>query len=402
MEVMSVDYAATRVRELEEMCSVRPSTLALADLASCYFTMGYPERALPLAQHAWKMDRATPGLGMNLAMTYKDLGRHVESLQVLEIAFANAPDDFYIRLGYAEALLRAGFWKQAWLIYDHARPTQAGAALDIKLPSSVREWDGKPLPEGHELIVINEGGTGDRLSYARWLPKLTELGINWRFYCYKELQSIFERVIPAGRLIADGADANPTHWTTTFSLPAKLNCGPTEIPPPLPFVAAPESIAKYPIARTDDKPIIGLCYAAAELFQGGRKVRSITEGQCMRLVCMTGDLVHWVSLQHGAKMPFPVTNVPFTTWEDTAGFIHNLDAVVTVDTGVMHLAGGMNKPMAVILGGNSCWKFLAKGKKLRLYPSANFYRTEGQGFEDSINALVADIRSGAWPKLKTS
>src|SRR5256886_4371731 len=46
---------------------------------------------------------------------------------------------------------------------------------------------GEPLQDGHVLLVINEGGTGDRISYARWLPELTKRGINWRFYPYDVL-----------------------------------------------------------------------------------------------------------------------------------------------------------------------------------------------------------------------
>jgi len=120
----------------------------------------------------------------------------------------------------------------------------------------------------------------------------------------------------------------------------------------------------------------------------------MTEGQAMRLVCMTGDLVHWVNLQHDTVVPFPVTSLPFKTWEDTAGLMANLDAIVTVDTGVLHLAGALNKPIFALLSGNSCWKFLKTGKKLPLYPSATFYRNPGRGFEDVITELVKDIRSG--------
>src|SRR5574337_450250 len=38
-------------------------------------------------------------------------------------------------------------------------------------------------------------------------------------------------------------------------------------------------------------------------------------------------------------------------WEDTAAVIANLDFIVTVDTGVMHLAGAMGKPLWVLLSG---------------------------------------------------
>jgi tetratricopeptide (TPR) repeat protein len=398
MQVMEKGHALARIPELEQVAKLRPTSLLLADLAACYFTLDQPERARPLAEAAWAKNKNS-AIGMNLALIYKDLGLHDESFHVIEEAYWLNPDDFYIRLGYGEALLKAGHWQRAWDVYDNARPTQAGAALDLRLPRTVREWDGGELPEGHSLLVINEGGSGDRLSYARWLPELTKRGINWRFYPYDALYSFFERIIPVEKLIKDGQQIvpDPTHWVTTFALPAKLKASPTTIPPPLSFTASEEAIAKYKMSHPDGLPIVGICYEAAEKFQGDRKVRSLTEGQAMRLVCMTGDKVHWVNLQHEKIMPYPVTNIPFQSWEDTAGLIKNLDAVVSVDTGVMHLAGGLNAPMAVLLSGNSCWKFLRKGSKLPLYPSATFYRNEGRGFEQAITDLVAAIRAGnAW------
>lgn len=398
MQVMDANHARQRIPELEKICSIRPTPMVAADLAACYFTMEESERAAPIAQRAWET-RKDPAIGMNLALILKDLGRHDASFKVIEEAFFLNPDDFYIRLGYGEAMLKAGFWKQAWKIYDNARPTQQGAAIDLKLPTSIREWNGDTLPENHVLLVINEGGTGDRLSYPRWLTELTKRGINWKFYPYTELFPFFERIMPRDRLVADGDELkpDPTHWCTSFSLPAKLDATPGTIPPPLPFVPSPEGITKYKMDHPDGHPIVGICYEAAELFQGGRRVRSLTEGQAMRLVCMTGDKVHWVNLQHGKRMPYPVINIPFQTWDDTAGLIHNLDAVVTVDTGIMHLAGAMNKPMAVLLPANSCWKFLRKGRKLKLYPSATFYRNTIRGFEEAITELTAAIRNKtAW------
>lgn len=399
MEPFQREHAAAQVKMFEELCLVRPTSQTLAHLAACYFTLDRTEEALPLSLASWNKRRAS-STGMTLGLILKDLGRHAESLAVMEETYGLDQDDSYIRMGYAEGLLKAGFWKQAWPLYDNARLTQQGAAMDLRLPSSVKEWNGEALPENHVLLVINEGGAGDRFSYARWLPELTKRGINWKFYPYKELFSFFERVFPPEKVIRDDTDLvpDPTHWTTTFALPAKLEVGPTEIPNPLLFSAAPEKADGYKLnPPADGLPLVGICYEAAEQHQGGRRVRSLTEGQAMRLVCMTGDKVHWVNLQHGKPMPHPVTNFPFDTWEDTAGLIHNLDAVVTVDTGTMHLAGGMNKPMAVLLPANSCWKFLRHGKKLPLYPSATFYRNESRGFEEAITELIAAIRSNsAW------
>lgn len=396
MNPLEQSSAAAQLKALESLVQLRPTSLMLAQLAACYLTLDETEKALPVAQAAWDKNKHAQ-IGMTLGLILKDLGRHEESLKVIQQAYQIDSDDAYIRLGYGEGLLKAGFWKQAWPIYDGARPTQLGAAHHLQLSRDVKEWNGDPLKDGDQLLVINEGGTGDRISYPRWIVELERRGINWKFYPFEELFSFFTRVFPRENLIADGEQVNATHWCTSFSLPAKLNIAPNEVPPPLPFSALPEKIEEFKFDRPDKLPVVGLCYEAAEQHQGGRKVRSLTEGQAQRLVCMTGDKIHWVSLQFGKKMAFPVSNFPLKTWEDTAGLVHNLNAVVSVDTGLMHLAGALNKPMSVLLSGNACWKYLKQGKKLNLYPSATFYRNEGQGLENALNKLIAAIRAGnAW------
>ena len=397
MEALNRDYAISKIKALEEMCACRPTSTMLGDLGSCYFTAGEPQRALPLLETAWAKNK-TSGLGVNLAMILKDLGRHAESLRVIEEAFwLSDKDDFYCRLGYAEALLRAGFWRQAWPLYSNARPTQQGAALEVRLPKHIKEWFGAPIHPQQTLLVLNEGGLGDRISYPRYLLELTKLGIKWKFHPSASLYPIFERIFPRENLVFDGDDIVADFWCTAFSLPEKLDTMYTQQPPPLRLAPTPESIAKYKFARPDNIPIVGLCYAAAELYQGDRKVRSLTEGQAMRLVSLTADKVRWVSLQHGTKLPIPVTNIYFDTWDDTMGLISNLDAVVSVDTGVMHVAGALDKPMAVLLSGNSCWKFGTKKSKIPLYPNATFYRNEVCGLEHAIDLLITTIRNGtAW------
>src|SRR5256885_589893 len=130
MEVMSKDYARQRLPILEKLWNERRNFAALADLAGCYFTLDEPEKAYPLIEYVWNRHK-DPSVGMNMAIILKDLGRHPESFRTIEQTFWQDADNSYVRLGYAEAMLRAGFWKQAWPLYDNARPTQQIAAADV-------------------------------------------------------------------------------------------------------------------------------------------------------------------------------------------------------------------------------------------------------------------------------
>ena len=402
MEAPTIEQSLNMLPGLEALAkSGRSSVGDIANLSSIYFTLGMPEKCLPLSQMCYD---AAPGdalISLNHGMLLKDLGRHAESVLACQHAYMLQDQEPYIQLAYAEGLLRAGFWRQAWPIYDKCRPTQAGAAKYLGLPAEIKEWAGE---NDGTVLLINEGGTGDRLSYARWLPELSERGIDWRFYPFTELMSFYQRVLPPERLIKDGDQIVAKYWTTPFSLPAKLNVIPAEIPPPLNYSADGQHITKFKIQRTDKLPIVGLVWRAAELFQGGRTVRSLTEAQAMRLVCWTHDKANWVNLVWGAhqgkRLPAPVENIEFITWSDTAGLIATLDAIVTVDTGTFHLAAAMGKPCILLLSANSDWKYLMSGNT-QWYPDVKVYRNKGYGFEDAISRLIGDIRKGLfeWDKL---
>src|SRR5258706_11169962 len=121
MEALPVEIALRKIPELEAVAAVRPNSLILHDLAVCYFTTGEPEKALLAVKTAWHKNRNS-SIALSMGLILKELGQHEDSLEMIEAAYHLAPEDDYIKLGYGEGLLKAGLWKQAWPIYDNARP----------------------------------------------------------------------------------------------------------------------------------------------------------------------------------------------------------------------------------------------------------------------------------------
>ena len=115
--------------------------------------------------------------------------------------------------------------------------TKEAARNMVSLSDEIEYSHGQPLtaPE-NKLIVLGEGGTGDRITYTRWLPKLTELGIDWMYYPDASppipgLYQLMERVPwMKDRLRKAGDQYTASHWTTVFSLPANFDAIPTQIP----------------------------------------------------------------------------------------------------------------------------------------------------------------------------
>ena len=59
---------------------------------------------------------------------------------------------------------------------------------------------------------------------------------------------------------------------------------------------------------------------------------------------------------------------------DTAAVIANLDLVISIDTSVAHLAGGMGAPVWLALHFAPDWRWLAEGDTSPWYPSMRIFR----------------------------
>ena len=411
--VVTKQLAKDQLHYWRDMAKLRPDDVAVAqNYGACLFTVGESHEALKIFAGIEELDHSTAGIPMNHAMILKDLGRFGESATQCFTAYSIDPDVVhngarYTALGWAESLLRNGNWRDAWPIYnDSMFATKEGARDLISIPGEIPYWRGEPLPlPEHKLLVMGEGGTGDRINYARWLPELDKRGIDWRFFIDNSppipgLTSLFQRV-PwlAGKFAETGFTYS--HWTTAFGLPAAFDAIPTAIPKyPSFFLPDPELKKRYEIKANDGLPIYGLIWGANELFEGGMKFRSLLESQAMRLVMCTADKCHWVNCwlgdAHGtnSKLGSPVVNPKFENWEETAALLANMDGIVSTDNGACWLAQALGLPVSILLSGNSDWKFLRGTEKCYWSDRARLFRNEGQGFEQAVDKAIAAIRNG--------
>lgn len=391
------------IPELTEICKYRPTAERLTQLATAYFVIRDVGLSKKLMAKALELDPDLDIALVNMGIICKDLAQYEEAYVYIERAYKVNPSQSYIRLAQSEALLRQGKWLEAWPLYELSRGTKEAAAVRGGVPDSVKMWDGEE--EVKLLRVEAEGGTGDVFNFSRWLPELTKRGIKWEFHTYDKLYSIFERQDWCkGHLIDDPKTyCEASHWTTQFALAANLKATPETVPQyPSPLIADPELVEKFKIDRNNTKlPLVGLCWKAAEKFQEDQRVRSLSDWQASRLVAKTDHKVHWINLHYDMKGEYPLSSDPrMNTWEDEMALMSGLDAVVTVDTGPMHLAGAMNIPTLTILGGNNSWFFPNKGSQCQLWTSNRLVYNHGWGFDDAINQAIDLIRNDKFPPKK--
>jgi hypothetical protein len=102
--------------------------------------------------------------------------------------------------------------------------------------------------------------------------------------------------------------------------------------------------------------------------------------------------IHFVSLQKNPAGCPPLALIDpmpaVTTFDDTAAIVANLDLVISVDTSVVHLAGGLGKPVFLLDRYDNCWRWLSGRTDSPWYPTLRIFR---QPRPNDWTAVIGDV-----------
>jgi hypothetical protein len=148
---------------------------------------------------------------------------------------------------------------------------------------------------------------------------------------------------------------------------------------------------------------VGICWQGNPLFRVDR-YRSIPLRYFAPLAAVPG--VTLVSLQHGAgleqvepnRTSVPLTPLPELdrdgAFRDRAAVMQHLDLVITPDTSTAHLAGGLGRPVWVLLAANADWRWLRDRPDSPWYPTMRLFRQRTLGDWHEVFQEVAAMLRG--------
>ncbi len=330
----------------------------------------------------------------NLGVTLADLARPRDAVAAYERALDLAPDNPDTRLNLGYELLRLGDYRRGWALHE-ARLGDELAQVHPELPL----WSGAPGPG--TLLLYGEQGHGDVLQFARYAPLAAARG--WRVVveCPEALVRLLETgaagvaaAYPFGRL-GEPADC----WRPMMSLPHLFETTLDDIPGTAPYLRAPATAVSGGFR-------VGLVWAGEprpelRAHHAVDQRRSVPLAAFAPLIEVPG--VSWVSLQYGPASA-QLRQVPFGArivdpmgdvrdFADTAALVAGLDLVITVDTAVAHLAGGLGTPVWVLSRWNGCWRWLGDRDDTPWYPKMRLFHQPRPGaWADVIEAVRAALR----------
>lgn len=406
----------------------QPDALHLSGIVA--FRLGRREEALAKIERAIARGIDIRLYLRNISEVYRALGRFDDALNAARRAIDLAPDDpvclhnlaviQYHRLELddciasaekalainaflpgshfqiAEALLLRGEWERGWDEYQWRFDLPGIAPL---MPPTTRpRWDGTPFAD-ETLLLVADQGFGDVIQFSRYIPWAAERCPKIAVAAATEMIPLLRQVYPAAQLFTDWRNAPPFRAFRALSgLPALHGTRPDRVPGGEPYLRADLARAAAWNERLDRLvPVafhrIGIVWAGRPTHNNDRW-RSATLADFAPLAALPG--VALVALQKGpaavqagqyfGAAPLINFGAEIADYEDTMAILRSLDAVVTVDTSVGHVAGAMGRPTFILLARTPDWRWLLDRTDTPWYRSAQ---------------LIRQTKTGAWGDVMT-
>ncbi|CAM2185226.1 Tetratricopeptide repeat protein [Burkholderia cepacia] len=331
------------------------------------------------------------------------LRRHEDALHAYAEAIDIDPDYALAHCMRAFLCLSIGDFEAGWAEYEWRwRDSQLdGSRRDFAQP---RWTHGMPL-DGQTILLYPEQGLGDTLQFCRYVPLVKALGARVVVEAPVELKALFATLDGVDVLVARGDPLPPFDLhCPLLSLPLEFRTDLVSIPARVPYLRADPERVEHWRARLgeSDRPRIGLVWSGNPLHLNDRN-RSITLADLLPLL---DDRYEWISLQKVIRdedrpvldaSPIRFVGDELTDFAETAALTEAMDAVISVDTSVAHLAGALGRPLAVMLPHTPDFRWLLDRDDSPWYPGARLFRQPEGGqwapvverLRDALPALVA-------------
>jgi len=338
----------------------------------------------------------------NAGVTLTAVGRLEEAVNMYRAALQINPEHNQTIYNLALCLLRMGNYKEGWEKYEYRFKT--GEFTQKFKDRFVQDhWDGRKYKK-KSILVYNEQGIGDFIFYSRFFPQLKSLGGK----LLVEVQDVLSPVL-GENLKIDKIFTRPNtiDWPTppdsdycvsVSSLPFLLKIDSTDKIPNDPYIIAPNR--PKPRNFSSKKFKIGICWAGnsdhkrdhtrSMFLNQFRPLANNPKVQLFGLLKGVNSYRKWpqgnFNLNEGIEN-FPMINLhdEIKDFSDAAHFINHLDLVVTVDTGLAHLAGAMGKPVWTLIGKEVDWRWGNDNSSI-WYPSMRLFRRK-----DTWENLIQEV-----------
>lgn len=326
----------------------------------------------------------------NYGNILRELGMPVVGYGFLETAIRLDPTNKTYGFNLAVAHLLANDLETGWELFEN-RWGFKGHEHTLEGYTKPR-WEGQDL-QGKRLLVTCEEGDGDNIQFTRFTEHLIRLGAHVIHQTEPNLHSLFKSSFPNATVITN-KDQPPEYdyWTPILSIPRALKLKSYNDMPFINGYIHPSQDSKrrgLEVLGIKTKPLVGFCW-------GGR-TKSFPFEYMVELV-KANPQFQWVSFQiirseEEGKILQELNVIELqqhvSNWDDTAGIMCHLDMMISIDTGLCHIGGGLGIPTLLLLDKfTTCWRWLLDREDTVWYPSVRIFKQiENKNYSEQLTRV---------------
>jgi tetratricopeptide (TPR) repeat protein len=377
------------IEAIQRALALRPEDwVAWAHLGNAEAEAGRTDAAITAYRRALDINPTVPESWCNLGVALRDAERFDESFACYARALPLAPDFAVAHWNEALGRLLLGDFERGWSLYEWR--FQRGELLRTARQFDVPLWVPNDSEDAGKRILIHaEQGLGDTLQFVRYIAFVRERGIEVTLEVQPRLQRLIAQSLPDIEVLPRGAPwpAVDCHCPL-LSLPHRFGTNLATIPAAVPYLVAHPASPARPFS-------VGLAWAGNPRHPNDHN-RSLALDQLMPLLHL--EPVHFVSLQKdvpardqstlgalGDRLEQPSYSDDFVP---TAERVAALDLIICVDSAIAHLAGGLARPVWILLPRVPDWRWLRDRSDSPWYPTATLFRQSTPGDWESVILLM--------------
>jgi tetratricopeptide (TPR) repeat protein len=321
----------------------------------------------------------------NLGVIYRKMLHLEKSLNHLNIAISLKP-------GYADALwaksllmLLIGKFDEGWKLYEWGWKNKERGEPRLFLEPL---WLGNQSLTGKTILIHGEQGLGDAIQFCRYMKQLSNLGANIILEIDSALISIIKTLPNISQVISRGSLIPKIDYhCPMLSLPLAFETTIDTIPKDTPYLTVDFSKAEFWKKKLGPKKKmrVGLSWFGNSK-QKDDAQRSLDLSALIPLLDLPVEF-HSLHKEYRMKDLTLLNATPqiinhhsdLHDFSDTAALINEMDLVISVDTALAHLSGGLNKCTVLLLQWSADWRWMLDGSNTDWYPSMSLYRQSIKG-----------------------
>ena len=326
---------------------------------------------------------------VNLGWLLEEQNRVPEALVQYRKAMYYNTNDANLRWNHGLACLMLGDYSRGWRDYEYRWEARNKQKPKLNTP----QWQGEPL-NGRRLLLHSEQGFGDTIMFTRFAQQLGSTNESISLQCQPQLKRLLSKQASLNNKVISKKEAVPAHdlHAPLMSLPKLMQLFRENDYCSQPYLDTNKlEIDPIPAPENPNAKRVAITWSSAPNTEISEK-KSIPYSKFSRLFETPNCQFYSAQVNAEANAIADMdrrSNVSdlssaIIDFQDTAGFLSQMDLVISVDTAVAHLAGALGVPTWTLLPFSADWRWRMHRTDSPWYPTMRLFRQPRAEHWDSV------------------